>query len=66
MKLKIEVRSWNNYSPPPPTHTLGRGGGLIRLTLHTRTFTHGCEIVQWIHLIPKILIVSKNKPVWII
>ena len=21
-ETKIEVRSWNNYSPPPPTHTL--------------------------------------------
>ena len=33
MKLKVEVRSWNNYSPlpPPPTHTLGRGGGLLDL-----------------------------------
>ena len=27
MKVKIEVKSWNNYSPPP-THThLRRGGG---------------------------------------
>ena len=31
MKLKIEVRSWNNYLPPPPTHILGRGGGLLDL-----------------------------------
>ena len=31
MKLKIEVRSWNNYSPPPPTHTLGRRGCLLDL-----------------------------------
>ena len=54
MKLKKEVKSWNNYLPPPPP--------LIRLTLHQRTITHGCEIVQWDYLIPKILIVSEIKP----
>ena len=60
IKLKIEVRSWNNYlPPPPPTHThLGRGV-LIRLTLHPRTITHGCEIVQWDHSIPKFLLLPK-------
>ena len=26
MKVKIEVNSWNNYSPPP-THTSREGGG---------------------------------------
>ena len=52
------------FAPPPPKHThLGRG--LIRLTLHLRTITHGCEIVQWDHSIPKILVISENKPVWI-
>ena len=30
MKLKIEVKSLNNY-PPPPTHTSGWGGGLFDL-----------------------------------
>ena len=63
MKVKIEVKSWNNY-PPPPTHTPREGGGgrgLIRLTLHPRTIIHGCEIVQWDQLIPKVLIVSENK-----
>ena len=55
MKLKLEVKSWNNYLLPFP-HTSG-GEGLIRLTLHPRTITHGCQIVQWDHLIPKILIV---------
>ena len=40
MKVKIEVKSLNNYSPPH----LGRG--LIRLTLHPRTISHRCEIVQ--------------------
>ena len=29
MKVKIEVKSWNYYSPPPHTHTLG--GGLFDL-----------------------------------
>ena len=29
MKLKIEVKSYNNY--PPHTHTSGRGGGLLDL-----------------------------------
>ena len=42
MKVKIEVKSLNNYPPLPPTHThLGRG--LLRLTLHPRTIIHGCE-----------------------
>ena len=26
MKVKIEVKSWNSYPPPPPTH-FGRGEG---------------------------------------
>ena len=30
IKLKIEVKSWNNDPPPPHTH-LGRGGGLLDL-----------------------------------
>ena len=49
MKLKIEVKSWNNY--PPHTHTpqKGGGGGLIRLTLHPKSITNGCKIVQWEH-----------------
>ena len=34
MKVKIEVKSWNNYSPLPHTHTSGVGRGPIRLTLH--------------------------------
>ena len=34
MKVKIEVKSWNNYSPPSHTHISGGGRGLIRLTLH--------------------------------
>ena len=32
MKVKIEVKSWNNFCPPPPnTHTSGGGGGLFDL-----------------------------------
>ena len=30
MKVKIEVKSWNNYCPPN-THTSGGGGGLFDL-----------------------------------
>ena len=30
MKVNLEVKSWNNYSPPP-THTSGGGGGLFDL-----------------------------------
>ena len=41
MKLKIDVKSWNNY-PPTHTHTSGEG-----LTLHPKTITNGCKIVQW-------------------
>ena len=47
MKLKIEVKSWNNYPPPPHTHTPRERWGLIRLTLHPKTITNGCKIVQW-------------------
>ena len=28
MKVKIEVKSWNNYPPPPHTHT-SRGGAYL-------------------------------------
>ena len=31
MKVKIEVKSWNNYSPLHPTHTHTLGGGLFYL-----------------------------------
>ena len=59
------VKSLNNYSPAlTPTHTSG-GEGFFKLTLHLREITHGCEIVQWDNLIPKSLMVSENKPVWI-
>ena len=59
MKVKIEVKSWNNYSP---THTSGGVGGrvLIRLTLHQRTIIHGCGIGQWDHLIPKKIFLSQK------
>ena len=31
MKVKIEVKSCDNYSPLPQTHTSGGGGGLFDL-----------------------------------
>ena len=48
------------FAPPPPTHTHTPRSGLIRLTLHPRTITHGWEIVQSDHSIPKILIFSEK------
>ena len=51
-ETKIEVKSWNNY-PLAYTHKPGEGEGLIRLTLHPRTITHGCQKD----------VVSENKPI---
>ena len=62
MKIKIEVKSWNNY-PSSPTHIPLEGEGAYSTYIAQRTIIHGCEIVQWDHLIPKIIIVSENKPI---
>ena len=64
MKLKIEVKLWNNYSHP--THTSKEmGGGVIKLTLHPKTITNWCKIVQAGTTKCQKDIVSENKPVWI-
>ena len=52
MKVKIDVKSWNNYSPPP-IHTPREGEGAYStyryLAPKDNFMDDGCEIVQWDH-----------------
>ena len=71
MKLKIEVKSWNNYSPPlPHTHTSGGGGGLFdlpctqgQLFMDAKLF-NGTSKYQKILMSPKINLFRLHKIAW--
>ena len=65
MKVKIEVKSWNDYPPFPHTHTSGGGG-----VLFDSPCTQGQLFMDWklfngTTKYKKNLIVSENKPIWI-
>ena len=69
MKLKIEVRPWNNYLPPH-THTSGRGGGLLdlpctqgQLLTDAKLFS-GTSQYQKFLLSPKINLFGLHKIAW--
>ena len=69
MKLKIEVRSWNNY-PPPHTHTSGGGGGLLDLPCTKGQLLMGAKLFsgttqyQKFLLSPKINLFGLHKIAW--
>ena len=69
MKVKIEVKSWNNYSPPhiPHTHTSGGGRGLFdlpcnqgKLFMDAKLF-NGTTKYQTFILSPKINLFGLHK-----
>ena len=63
MKVKIEVKSRNNY--PPPSHTPQEGEGAYSTYIAPKdnySWMRNCSMGP---LNTKILIVSKNKPIWI-
>ena len=69
MKLKIKVRSWNNYLPPPHTHT--SGGGLLDLpcTKDNYLWVRNCSVgpltkYQKFLLSPKINLFGLHKIAW--
>ena len=71
MKVKIEVKSWNNFSPPPPhTHTSGGGGCLFdlpctqgQLFMDAKLF-NGTSQYQKFLLSPKINLFGLHKIAW--
>ena len=73
MKVKIEVKSWNNYSPPPPlthTHTSGGGGGLFDLPCIQGQLFMDAKLFNWTTkyqeflLSPKINLFGLHKVAW--
>ena len=64
MKLKIEVKSWNNY--PPHTHTpqKGGGGGLLGLPCIQSQLLMDAKLFSGNTKCQKDSF-SENKPVWI-
>ena len=65
MKVKIEVKSWNNYSPLQHTH-LGRViWGLFDLACTQGQFFMDAKLFNGTTKYQKILIFSENKPIWI-
>ena len=66
MKLKIEVKSWNNYPPPPHTHTHTprEGGGLLGLPCIQRQLLMDAKLFSGNTKCQKDSF-SENKPVWI-
>ena len=58
MKLKIEVKLWNNYLSPPHTH-LGRGGGLLDLPCTQGQLLMGAKLISWTTKYPKFLLSPK-------
>ena len=57
MKLKIEIRSWNDYLSPPPPHTHTH---TYRLTLHPRTITYGAKLFSGTTQYQKFLLSPKK------
>ena len=73
MKVKIEVKSWNNYYHPPPppphthTHSHTAGGGLFDLPCTQGQLFMDAKLFigTTYYKIPKIVFVFENKPIWI-
>ena len=71
MKVKIEVKSWNNYPPPTNTHTpLDGGWGLFdlpctqgQLFMDAKLF-NGTSKYQKFLLSPKINLFGLHKIAW--
>ena len=68
MKVKIEVKSWHNYSPPPThTHTPREGGGIFdlpctqgQLFMEAKLLSRTSEYQKFL-LSPKIILFGLHK-----
>ena len=58
MKVKIEVKSWNNYSSPH-THTSGEGDGLFDLPCTQGQLPTDAKLFNWTTKYQKILLSPK-------